>query len=189
MKLDIGQIQLYNQLPPAQQKFALAVLDGNRPETAYKKATTQYNPLKAHEWAQNPQITRFVQSVQATDLEARIMTRDEALRTLTSIARGNITDVMNFRSLPCPSGEGTYTAFEVKDLSQATLDQSGIVESIEKGREGTKLRTYSKTEAIKQLRAMCGWDAMDDAMLDILKGNLPLIEIEYVSTSVTVTSD
>ena len=78
----------------------------------------------------------------------KIMERKEGLERLTRIGRFSLKDVATFNR----------AGWKFKDESELTEEQVYCISELSKSKEGLKIKTHSAVEAIKQLRAMQGWD-------------------------------
>ncbi len=95
-----------------------------------------------------------------------IMGREEALKALSEIARFNIGRIADFRPVQMgadpESGEPiTAYLFQAKDSDHIDPADTKMIKSVTCGKNGIKIESYSRTDAIQQLARMQGWESAD----------------------------
>ena len=132
--LSVKQKELFDELTILQKKTASGVLGGLSNVKAYRRAggkskTAESAYASVSKILRKPKVKAFMDSVMQDQVNATIMERDEALKHLTRVGRFSV---------------------EEKNLDElASRDELNVL----------KVKLHSSTEAIKQLRAMQGWDA------------------------------
>lgn len=164
------QQALFDKLTLLQQRMATNVLSGMTQRAAYvhaggKGATETVIDSSASEILRNPQVKSFMDSMKVQAVSDAIMTREEAMKILTAMSRGNLTDIVKFRTanvgIDPETGEMLQqTAWTLdENLQQADPDKLIIISELEVGKNGPKIKTHSKTAAIAQLAKMQGWES------------------------------
>ena len=164
------QQALFDQLTLLQQRMATNVLSGMTQRAAYvhaggKGATETVIDSSASEILRNPQVKAFMDSMKLQAVSDAIMTREEAMKILTAMSRGNLTDIVKFRTanvgIDPETGEMLQqTAWTLdENLQQTDPDKLIIISELEVGKNGPKIKTHSKTAAIAQLAKMQGWES------------------------------
>lgn len=162
---------LFDQLTPLQRQVSTNVLAGMNQRQAYKAAkngTAQSDTAidtSASEIMNNPKVKAFMDSMRKQAVSEAIMIRDEAMKILTGMARGNLTDIVKFKTVTIgmdmetgePLNQTAWTLDE--NLQETDPDKLMIIESLEVGKNGPKIKAHSKSAAIALLAKMQGWEA------------------------------
>lgn len=113
----------------------------------------------------NPQVKSFMDSVKGQAISDAIMSREEAMKILTQLGRGNLTDIVKFKTVHvgqnAETGDDVHqTAWTIdEDLQANDPDKLMIISELEVGKNGPKIKQHSKVAAIAQLAKMGGWEA------------------------------
>ncbi len=147
------QKALFDNLTKLQQNCCLAHLQGMNQTDAHRHAggkakTEEVRNTAASEIFRKPQVIDFLESMKVSAVDSVIMEREEALERLTQVGRFNLGDICEFNG----------HEWVLKDSSKLTKEQTYCLAELSETRDGTKIKTHSPVEAIKQLRAMQGWD-------------------------------
>ena len=161
--LNIQQRVLYDQMTPHERDFAFNILRGLSPVAAWKES--EYMPQhwfdyskRAREMLKSELVDRFLKVMRDhSTFDTRVMERDEALQALSSIARGNLMDVLDLEEVETKQGN-KYTRYKLKSPNEIDRESFGLVQEISYTEHGLKVKKYSRVDAIKDLRAMQGWD-------------------------------
>lgn len=164
------QESLFEELTPLQKRMATNVLAGMNQRQAYyaSEGTAKSDTAadtSASEIMNNPKVKSFMDSMQKQAVSDAIMTREEAMKTLSAIGRGNLTDIVKFRTIhvgkdPVNGDDVNQTAWEIdEDLQKNDPDKLIIISELEVGKFGPKIKTHSKIAAIQQLAKMQGWES------------------------------
>lgn len=179
------QKELYAKLTPLQQHTANGHLKGWTNEKSYLQACkkTKREPAKnprsaANQILTNTNVKAYVESckksIAESDVDNTIMTREEALRRLTVIARGKT--LAQFKNVEIPIligkkagdeddehwGSEERTIWNIPDAENLTDEQLQTIQEVTATKEGPKIKQYSPTEAIKLMCEMEGWKQGDD---------------------------
>lgn len=164
------QQALFDNLTELQQRTATGVLAGMSNRAAYFAAGGTAKSDDSADSAvstmlSNVKVKSFMDSMKTQAISDAIMTREEAMRILTDLARGNLTDLVKFKTVnigkDMETGEDiNQTAWTIdEDLQQSDPDKLIIISELEVGKNGPKIKQHSKTAAIQQLAKMQGWES------------------------------
>jgi phage terminase small subunit len=161
---------LFDQLTDLQQRVATGVLAGMTQRQSYYQAGGKAKDdngadMSACQIIGNPKVKAFMDSMKVQAVSDAIMSREEAMKILTAMSRGNLTDIVKFRTVnigkDLETGEDVHqTAWVIDENLQAEAPEKLIIISeLEVGKFGPKIKTHSKTAAIAQLAKMQGWES------------------------------
>lgn len=161
---------LFDQLTELQQRTATGVLAGMSNRAAYYAAggtakSEQSADSAASTMLSNVKVKAFMDAMKLQAVSDAIMTREEALKTLSLIGRTHLKDIVKFRTAIIGKDLETgadlnQTAWEINaDLQETDSDKLIIISELEVGKNGPKIKTHSPVAAIKQLAEMQGWNA------------------------------
>lgn len=118
-------------------------------------------------------VRAFYDSLVSSAAAKSVMTREEALETLTKIARTTVKDVVRFKDAQVgedEDGNPVYqTVWQLIDQDNMDDGHAAAIAELSTGRDGFKFKLHSQTGAIKQLSELEGWDAPKK-----VEGNLTL---------------
>lgn len=118
-------------------------------------------------------VRAFYDSLVSSAAAKSVMTREEALETLTKIARTTVKDVVRFTNAQVgedEDGNPVYqTVWQLIDQDNMDDGHAAAIAELSTGRDGFKFKLHSQTGAIKQLSELEGWDAPKK-----VEGNLTL---------------
>lgn len=166
-KLTVEQQHLFDVLTPLQKKFVTELLKGKNQTDAYKKAGGKAKGESAHVQASRmisfDKVAAFMSSVEGKAIDDAIMTREEALKRLTSMARARITDLVEFSEhdmgVDDVGREVIQAAWRFKDSVKNAPELLDAIAELTAGKDGIKLKLHDARSAIKQLGDMEGWEA------------------------------
>ena len=164
------QEALFDQLTPLQQRVSTNWLAGMTQREAYYRGggtakTDESADSSVSTMLSDVKVKAFTDSMKAQSVSDAIMTREEAMKILTAMSRGNLTDIVKFRTanvgIDPETGEMLQqTAWTLdENLQQTDPDKLMIISELEVGKNGPKIKTHSKTAAIAQLAKMQGWES------------------------------
>lgn len=168
--MNAEQKLLFDELTDLQQRVATGVLAGMTQRAAYyagggKAKDDPGADMSASQIMGNPKVKAFTDSMKVQAVSDAIMTREEAMRILTTLGRGNLTDIVKFKTVHvgqnAETGDDVHqTTWEIDEALQANdPDKLIIISELEVGKNGPKIKQHSKTAAIAQLAKMAGWEA------------------------------
>lgn len=136
-------------------------------------------------------VLAFYDSLVDSAAVKAVMTREEALETLTKIARTTVKDVVHFKDARIgedEDGEPVYqTVWQLVNYDSLDSGTAAAISELSTGRDGFKFKLHSQTVAIKQLSDLEGWDAPKK-----LEGNLTLdtnVEAPEIAAALTKLLD
>ena len=168
--MNAEQQALFDQLTQLQQRTATGVLAGMSQRAAYFAAGgTAKSDESADSTAaimlSNAKVKAFMDSMKAQAVSDAIMTREEAMKTLSLIGRTHLKDIVKFRTANIGKDMETgadvnQTAWEINaDLQESDSEKLIIISELEVGKFGPKIKTHSPVAAIAQLAKMQGWES------------------------------
>lgn len=167
-KLTAEQQCLFDELTSLQKKFVTHLLKGKNQTDAYKKAggkakTATTARACASEILANPNVHSFMSSMEGSAIDEAIMTREEALKRLTTMGRARITDLVEFGEYQIgEDDEGRpviQAAWKFKDSVRQSPELLDAISELTTGKDGIKLKLHDARGAIKQMAEMEGWQA------------------------------
>lgn len=168
--MTLEQKSLFDKLTQLQQRVATNVLAGMSQRAAYfaaggKAASDESADSSASEILRNLEVIAFMDSMKVQSVSDAIMTREEAMKTLSLIGRTHLKDIVKFRTAHIGKDMETgadlnQTAWEINaDLQESDSDKLIIISELEVGKFGPKIKTHSPVAAIAQLAKMQGWES------------------------------
>jgi phage terminase small subunit len=164
------QQALFDNLTQLQQRTATGVLAGMSQRAAYfaaggTAATDDAADVVASRMLTDVKVKAFMDSMKVQAVSDAIMTREEAMKILTTLGRGNLTDIVKFKTSHV--GQNAETGDDVhqttwlidEDLQANDPEKLMIISELEVGKNGPKIKQHSKVAAIAQLAKMGGWEA------------------------------
>lgn len=164
------QQELFDQLTQLQQRTATGVLAGMTQRAAYyaaggKADTDESADSSCSQILSNIKVKAFMDSMKRQAISDAIMSRDEAMSILTQLARGNLVDIVKFKTAnigkDMETGEDVHqTAWTIDEsLQQTDPEKLIIISELEVGKFGPKIKQHSKAAAIALLAKMQGWES------------------------------
>jgi len=196
-RLSDDQRLLYKAMSVLERDMCLLVLEGMTWRDAYEKSSFAIHPNAGRATAEirrlqeSPTCQRFLKSIQDEEVDNRILGRDEALRRLTLMSRGDIGDVIEFKEEfkgMCPKGGGPMwsTKFGLKRASDIDPELMANIAEIAHTNNGIKVKQHSQKDAIQAISKMQGWDSPGVMKVDHTvsasggnKENTPLIRVSF----------
>lgn len=166
-KLTAEQQQLFDALTPLQKKFVTHLLKGKNQVEAYRKAGGKAKGDSARVQASRmitfDNVSAFLSAVEGKAIDDAIMTREEALKRLTSMGRARITDLVEFGEHVVGEDEDgrdvIQATWKFKDSIKQSPELLDAIAELTAGKDGIKLKLHDARGAIKQLGEMEGWEA------------------------------
>lgn len=166
-KLTAEQQQLFDALTPLQKKFVTHLLKGKNQVEAYRKAGGKAKGDSARVQASRmitfDNVSAFLSAVEGKAIDDAIMTREEALKRLTSMGRARITDLVEFGEHVVGEDEDgrdvIQATWKFKDSVKQSPELLDAIAELTAGKDGIKLKLHDARGAIKQLGEMEGWEA------------------------------
>ena len=146
------QSALFAKLTPLQKEVATNVLNGMKPIDAYrassgKAATDEARSNSVSLILSNSKVVAYLKSVQEPLADSGIMTREEALRRLSSLARTKLSELVVF----------TDRGWDMLPSALQDPDKLAAISELTATKDGPKIKLHSPLAAIKQIAEMQGW--------------------------------
>jgi phage terminase small subunit len=174
IELSDEQVSAFHALTRLQQGVALGSLEGLTQRAAYRRAggkakTDASAERSCGQILANLGVKKFLDSVRqvaietsATKLASSIMSREEMLERLSSIARTKIDDVITLHNNPLideETGEVVAQAgWAFKETSDMTGAGTALISELTAGKDGLKIKTHSQVAAMKQIADLQGYN-------------------------------
>jgi len=170
MALTEEQERLFDELTPLQKRLCTEVLSGLNKSNrqAYyaaggKAKTDETADACVSEILNNPKVSAFMDSVRKGEVNAAIMTREEALERLSLIARTKITDIAEFAENQAGEDEDGQpviaSSWRILNSEEMSDTAAASIKSVTSTKIGNKLEMHDPMAAIQQLSKMQGWDS------------------------------
>lgn len=171
VELTDEQLEAYDALTKLQRGVALASLAGNEPAEAHRlgggkcKNESQRYDLGIQILV-NPRVKHFLSTMAvepSPEIASAVLSRDELLMGLTTIARTTIDDVVSFTERPSvdmESGLEVYnSSVHVKSIDEIPEGARSAIKSVKQTKNGLEITLYDSLAARKQIADMCGYNA------------------------------
>ena len=155
-------------LTQKQEKFCLAYIETGNASEAYRRSYNCENMkdssinVNACKMLTHAKIAQRLKELNASAVSAAIMTRQEALERLTSFARTDLADLVEFGSYEIGEQDGQpiiQAAWRIKDSVQQDHAKMAAISELAATKDGIKIKTHSPLQAMQQLAKMMGWEA------------------------------
>jgi phage terminase small subunit len=161
------QLELSRKLTSLQFKTVVNIIKGcmsNR-KAYYAAGGTAKSDVSADSTVtkllSKAQVKAFYESLLEEVAGNAILSRSEAMEILTDIAKTKINDIADFSTIQITDSDGNtkkQSVWSFKDSDEISDRAARVVSEVSVGKDGIKFKTHSQVDAIKQLRAMEGWD-------------------------------
>ena len=170
IKLTPEQLELASKLSPVQRKFVLVLVSQLKPNktAAYVEAggtakTEESKNTCASRMFRTAQVKELYESIMASMAADSIMTKQEALETLTKSARATITDICDFSLQEVGQDEDgnpiMQTVWKMRDSKDIDPEILQSIRSVTFTKTGPKIEMYDRNGSIKILSDIQGWNA------------------------------
>lgn len=164
------QKKMYAELTDMQRNFCDAKIKGMSNGDAHNYACDQLGKprsVQAHKagfaYLNHKKVSDFIEGV-LHDMHNRIaknaiMSREEAILTLSKIARGKVP--AKFRRIEIVDAHGDtrhQTIVELPDSDDLTDEQLSTIAEVSQSRDGIKIKQHCPVNAINQLSKLEGWN-------------------------------
>lgn len=155
-------------LTQKQEAFALAYFETGNASEAYRRAYNAENMKpesinrKAKEMLDHGKITARLVELNARAVSSAVMTRKEALERLSTFARTDLADLVEFGSYEIGEQDGQpviQAAWKIKDSILQDPTKLAAISELSATKDGVKIKTHSPLQAIQQLAKMQGWES------------------------------
>lgn len=155
-------------LTPKQERFCLAYLETGNASEAYRRA---YNASKmkpnsinvnASKLLADAKVTLRLKELNESAVSSAVMTRKEALERLSTFARTDLSDLVEFGAYELGQDDDgkpiVQAAWKIRDSVLQDPKKLAAISELSAGRDGIKIKTHSPLQAIQQLAKLQGWD-------------------------------
>lgn len=155
-------------LTQKQEAFALAYFETGNASEAYRRAYNAENmsPNVIHNKASalmaKGDVRVRVEQLRAKAETASVMSRQEALERLSTFARTDLSDLVEFGAYELGQDDDgkpiVQAAWKIRDSVLQDPKKLAAISELSAGRDGIKIKTHSPLSAIQQLAKLQGWD-------------------------------
>jgi phage terminase small subunit len=165
------QVASFGKLTKLQRGVALAKLSNGDVTEAHRNAGGKSNnethrSRLANEILKNPATASFIdsfKSLDASNIAAMVLSRDELLLDLTDIARTTLDDVVSFSERPLIDMENGMevlsSTIHIRSIDEISPGARKAIKSVKQTKYGLEVVMYDGLTARKQISEMCGYDA------------------------------
>lgn len=162
------QKTLFDKLTQLQQRVATNVLSGMSQRQAYyaaegKADTDESADSSCSQILSNIKVKEFMDAMKVQAVNNAIMTRQEAMERLSSFARTDLKDLLEFGAYELGEDEDgnpiVQAAWKIKDSALQDPEKMAAISELSTGKDGIKIKTHSPITAIQQLAKMQGWES------------------------------
>jgi len=155
-------------LTAKQEAFALAYLETGNASEAYRRAYSAAKMKDKQVWEEaskllsHPKVAQRLEQLNAAAVSAAVMTRQEALERLSTFARTDLADLVEFGSYELGEQDGQpviQAAWKIKDSILQDPTKLAAISELSATKDGVKIKTHSPLQAIQQLAKMQGWES------------------------------
>jgi len=155
-------------LTQKQEAFALAYFETGNASEAYRRAYNAENmsPNVIHNKASalmaKGDVRVRIEQLRAKAETASVMSRQEALERLSTFARTDLSDLVEFGAYELGQDDDgkpiVQAAWKIRDSVLQDPKKLAAISELSAGRDGIKIKTHSPLQAIQQLAKLQGWD-------------------------------
>lgn len=165
------QQALADKLTNLQRGVVLGVVAGKSQRQAYfdaggKSKSDDAADVVVSRMLGTARVKAFYDSLVSNVAKGAILTRERALERLTLMAETEITDILEFVTVPVKKvgndGEeeiAEETIWRMKDSPEVERRAKAAIKSVTMTKQGPKIEMYDARDAISQIAKMEGWEA------------------------------
>ena len=172
------QNNFFEALTPLQKEISLNCISGMNNIDAYKASRGKAKTLRGMESSasqilSNLKVESFIKSMAAHVVNPAVMGRQEMTERLSTIARGNLSDLIEWSEVESEEvvdhddqGEVIESpkaikqaAWRFKESEELTKEKMSIISEVSAGKDGIKIKQHSPLAAMKQLAELAGYEA------------------------------
>lgn len=166
IKMTDEQKELFDKLTGLQKDIVTNTIAGMKPIDAYRNSRgkakkEQTMSASVSEILSNPNVKAFLDSMREVGVSSAIMSRTEMMERLSSLARINMNDLVEWADVASVGDEGELiqqSVWKIKDSAhQDPLAMASIAE-LAATKEGFKVKQHSPLAAMKQLSDLLGYN-------------------------------
>lgn len=154
-------------LTQKQEAFALAYFETGNASEAYRRSYNAANMKpetvtnKAHALIKRGDVRARLDELNASAVSSVVMTRKEALERLSTFARTDLSDLVEFGSYEIGEQDGQpvmQASWHIRDSILQDPKKLAAISELSATKDGIKIKTHSPLQAIQQLAKLQGWD-------------------------------
>jgi phage terminase small subunit len=155
-------------LTPKQEAFCLAYLETGNASEAYRRSYSAENMkpasinVAACKLLGDPKVALRLKELNAAAVTSAVMTRQEALERLSTFARTDLSDLVEFGTYEVGEQDGQpviQAAWKIRDSVLQDPAKLAAIAELSATKDGVKIKTHSPLHAIQQLAKMQGWES------------------------------
>ena len=194
--LTAEQQGLFEKLDPIERGIAVATLSGLKPVQAFRMAAPQatIGDAAARDRVKallRKQVYRdFINSVFEGPISDAIMSQQEALEKLTEIARANMGDMVDYKTVTlgqdAAGEEIKQSVWKFRDTDDQRPEDLAAIAELKSGVNGLSIKLHSPLQAISQMAMIQGWNKptkIDHSSPDGSMTPKPLDQIDFSKLS------
>ena len=161
------QKTLFSVMTSMQQNICIASLAGKNDIDAYyagggKSKTRLSAEATVSKLLSNTKVKAFLASMKQDAVKGAVMDRTEMLERLSTLARVNMSDLIEWRTTLSENAEGEeveQSCWSIKESAQLDGHTMAAIAEVTAGKEGFKIKQHSPLAAMKQLADLEGFNA------------------------------
>lgn len=169
------QKALFDDLTTLQQEIALNSISGMNDIDSYKNSSGKAKTVTAMESGaseilRKPEVALFVDSMKAVAVNKAIMSRGEMMERLSSLARANMNDLVEWGDGDAEDQDGnkiTQSVWAIKPSAMQSESAMASIAELTAGAQGLKVKQHSPLAAMKQLADLGGYNSAQKVEHDV----------------------
>lgn len=161
------QTKLFEKLTPLQKEIALNNISGMNDIESYKNSNGKAKTDRAMRSSvgqilSNRDVKAFIKSMTNHIVNPAIMSRNEMMEKLSSLARTNMSDLIEWRTEHSSDDNGEpieQSMWAIKESAVLDEKKAAAIAELTAGKEGFKIKQHSPLAAMKQLAELAGYEA------------------------------
>lgn len=172
-KKQLDFIENYIQTGNASEAYRAAYNSENmKPESINRKAKDLLDNVK---------IAARIKELREASTTSAMMSRQELLEKLSLIARADITDIVEFKTVEIDTAEGVeqQTIWRVKESAELQALAAASIKSVTMTKFGPKIEMHDRLAAMTQISKLNGWDSPSKLDITSSDGALRPVTITF----------
>ena len=165
-KMTDRQKELFAKLTPLQQKVCINIVSGMSNIDAFMSANQKIKNRVTGEASvsrmlRDVKVEAFLDSMKEAAVSDAVMSRQEMLERLSSMARTNVNDLIVWRTEAYKDDEGEEVVQSIWQLKDSAMQDPNLMASISElsaTKEGFKFKLHDQKAAMKQIAEMAGYN-------------------------------
>ena len=187
------QRALFKKLTAFQQRLVVEHLAGKSQLQAYRSAQPEATGTDASAKVtvcvtlKKPKVVAYLDAMKEDMVSDSIMSREESLERLSTLARGNFSDMVEFKTASVgrdDDGEKVLlSVWRIKDSTLQDPEKLATISELSATAQGLKMKLHNPVVAIQQLAAMCNWNTPTKVDLLSTDGSMTPAAVSPLDTS------